>query len=369
MNLAEELAAKHARLAAYLREHELDAVLLSRRCNFSWYTCGAHNYVSGASDVGNSHLLVTADAARVLTSNIEATRLSNEELAPTGIEVEAFCYFDADERAKALTDAVGSMRTAADAPVAGLELPGLGADFDRLRWTLTPAEVARYRELCADTAAAVEAVAQAAEPGQTEDELAGLLAWSLRSMGCVPWVLLVGADQRATMLRHPLPTDARAEEGFMLVAGAERHGLIAASTRVARFGKVPGALAEKHRAVVSVDAALTAATRPGATLGEVFETGRRAYAKVGLPDEWRLHHQGGSIGYLPREVKAAPGEQTPVLAGQAFAWNPSVPGTKSEVTVLCEQERTASLEGPTDWPTVSGTWEGVTVRRPAILAI
>ncbi|MGC9453950.1 MAG: M24 family metallopeptidase [Phycisphaerae bacterium] len=369
MNVREELSIKHARVAAYLREHDLDAVLLSRRCNFSWYTCGAHNYVSTGCDVGNSHLLVTADSAEVLTNNIEATRLSNEELPATGIEVRSFAYFDAEARQKLFEAALGSLRVAADASVAGLDLPPLEADFDRLRWTLTAREIDRYRELCQDTAAAVEAVAQSAEPGQTENELAGLLACSLRSAGCTPWVLLVGGDERARRLRHPLATDAKVKEYFMLVAGAERHGLVAASTRVACFRKVPGDLAEKHRAAVTVDAALTGATRPGAPLGEIFDVACEAYREVGFGDEWRMHHQGGSIGYLPREVKAAPGEDTAVLEDQAFAWNPSIAGTKSEVTVLCRGDQTVPLEGPTDWPSVTGQWKGFKVRRPGILAI
>ncbi len=368
MNTHDELAIKREKVACYLRQHELDAVLLSRRCNFSWYTCGAHNYVSHACEVGNSHLLVTADTAKVLTNNIESTRLSHEEL-PDGIEVKSFAYFDAEQQAEFLSGELGSMRIAADAPVAGLDLPPLEADFDRLRWTLTDSEIARYRELCGDTVAAVESVAQSARPGQTENELAGLLACSLRSVGSVPWVLLVGGDARARSLRHPLPTDAAVREYFMLVAGAERGGLVAASTRLACFGDVPDELSARHRAVVTVDAALTGATRPDATLGEIFDIAREAYADFGFADEWRLHHQGGSIGYQPREKKAAPGDETPVLADQAFAWNPSIGGTKSEVTVICRQDATVPLEGPTDWPSIVGEWKGCKVRRPGILAI
>lgn len=369
MNVREELSIKQGRLSAYLHEHELDGVLLSRRCNFSWYTCGAHNYVCHADDAGNSRLLVTADSARVLTNNIEATRLGNEELPATGIAVKSFPYFDAESRAKLFGNEIGSMRMASDAAVAGLDLAPLEADFDKLRWTLTAGEIRRYRDLCQDTAASLEAVAQSAEPGQTENELAGLVACSLRSAGCTPWVLLVGGDQRARRLRHPLPTDARVKEYFMLVAGAERGGLIAAATRIACFGKVPRELAEKHRAVVKVDAALTGATRPGATLGAIFDVAREAYKQVGFADEWRMHHQGGSIGYLAREIKAAPGDATVVLADQAFAWNPSIAGTKSEVTTLCRADETAPLEGPTDWPDVTAAWKGCKVRRPGILSI
>ncbi|GAG12309.1 unnamed protein product, partial [marine sediment metagenome] len=40
MTLTAERRHKHARVAELLEALHLDAVLFSRRCNFSWYTCG-----------------------------------------------------------------------------------------------------------------------------------------------------------------------------------------------------------------------------------------------------------------------------------------------------------------------------------------
>ena len=258
------------------------------------------------------------------------------------------------------------MRVAADVAPAGLEVGGLPGDFDRLRWTLTPQEIDRYRVLCSDTGAAVEAAAGSAEPGQTENDLAGELAGQLRRRGCVPWVLLVAGDERVEKFRHPLPTAKAVERYFMLVACAERGGLIAACTRLGSFVPVGAELAEKHRAVATVDTALISATKPGVTLGEIYAEAQAAYAAVGFADQWRLHHQGGSCGYLPREVIATPGEQTVALQGQAFAWNPSITGTKSEDTILCLADGAEMLAGPTDWPTIRAQWKGAELDRPAI---
>jgi Xaa-Pro aminopeptidase len=77
-----------------------------------------------------------------------------------------------------------------------------------------------------------------------------------------------------------------------------------------------------------------AATRPGATLGDVVTVARSAYAGAGFPDEWRDHHQGGSIGYQARERIALPGDTTVIEPGMAFAWNPSIAGAKAEDTIL-----------------------------------
>ena len=363
-----ERADKHRRLAAWLDPRGLDGVVLTRRCNFSWATGGAHNHVAEAGDVGVSSLVARADGAAVVANNIEATRLRAEDL-PEDVPVVEYPYYDADRRAEAFAEATGGGRFAADAPLEGLEPAPTDAAFDRLRWSLTPAEIDRYRALGRDVACAVEGAARAAAPGETEADAAGRLAGALRAAGCVPWVLLVGADERIARHRHPLPTGAEVRHALMLVAVAERAGLLAACTRLVAFGGLSDDLARRHRAVVAVDAALIGATRPAATLGEAFAAAQAAYAREGFPEEWRRHHQGGSIGYLPREVKAAPGSDVPVLADQAFAWNPSVAGTKCEDTVLCTDAGCEVLTRTGRWPEVDAGAASGGPRRPDILVL
>jgi antitoxin VapB len=359
---------KHERVAEFLDRHDLEGVLLSRRCNFAWYTCGARNHVGTACDVGNSTLLVTRrDGACVLTTNIEQTRLRDEEFKGTDIEVFGWSYDDPSDRQKVLADAVGARRVAADAPVEGVEAEPLPADFDRLRWVLTDDEIERYRTLAGDVVAAVETVARTLEPGQTEYEAAALAAHELLRRGCLPWVLLVGADARLEAHRHPLPTGKHVRRYFMVATCAEREGLIAACSRLASFEKVHGDLAHRHRGVMTVDAALIGSTRPGATLGDIFAEAERAYATAGFSDQWQFHHQGGSIGYLPREVTASPGCQVEARARQAFAWNPTIVGTKCEDTILCTAGGPELLAAPTDWPTQRAKWRDFEIDRPVIL--
>jgi len=367
MPLTAERRHKHGRVAELLEALHVDAVLFSRRCNFSWYTCGARNYVATADDVGVSTLVVARDGATVVTNNIEQTRLRDEDLAGTDIDVFGYSYADPADRAKVIAKAVGRRRVAADVPVEGIDAAPLPDAFNRLRWTLTQGEIQRYRALATDTVAAVETVCRTANPGQTEDELAAMTAMELRRRGCLPWVLLVGANGRLERHRHPLPTGKHVRRCFMVASCAERGGLIAACSRLASFEKVHGDLAERHRAVVTVDAALIGATRPGAALGDIYAEAQKAYATVGFHDQWMFHHQGGSIGYLPREVKAMPGSKVTAREHQAFAWNPSVAGTKSEDTILCLETGPELLAAPTDWPMVPAEWKGFAIDRPAIL--
>jgi len=345
----------------------LDGVLLSRRCNFSWYTCGAHNYVSNACEVGNSHLLVTRDGAWAICNNIEATRLQDEELAGLPIELCPFDYSSPTEQAQVFAGLIGARRVAADAPAGRLKLPALDSGFDRLRWQLLDVEVDRMRALCNDTVQAVEATCRNIDRCASETSIAGELSCALRSVGAVPWVLLVAADDRIEKFRHPLPTELQCRRLAMLAVGAEREGLISACTRLVSFTKLSADLQARHKAVTIVDAALWSMTRPNVTFGEIFDEAEQAYEQTGYGGQSRLHHQGGSIGYQAREVKAAPNDATVVLENQAFAWNPSITGTKSEDTILCKRSGPLPLASPTDWPVISARWKDFQATRPDIL--
>ncbi|NLF32452.1 MAG: aminopeptidase P family protein [Planctomycetes bacterium] len=369
MSIQDEIKAKHQRVKEALAACELDGVLLTRRCNFSWYTSGAHNHVNTAVDAGTASLLVTADGATLLTNNIEAVRFRGEDLAGRDIAVVDVPWHDNAARIGAYNDLIAGRAVAADVAIPGVKTRPWSAVLDEMRWTLLDAEIERYRQLSVDVAASLEEVATTVTPGATEWELAGLLSAILHQRGCLPLVVLVAGEGRVPKYRHPLPTTAPVNKYGMLVTCAERDGLIAAVTRLFYFGKPPAELAAKHRAVVTVDAAMIDATRPGATLGGVLDAGIAMYREMGFADEWRLHHQGGSCGYQPREIIATPGDTTAVLAGQAFAWNPSITGTKSEDTILCRPDGPAEILSATDdWPVFDVEINGTVYQRPDILA-
>ena len=362
----EEFEQKHALAAEYLRRRDLEAALLARRCNFSWLTCGGHNYVAQTCDVGNSYLLVDRQDAVVLANNIEAPRLA-DELSGIGLAVVTYDYTDTDGLARAVQERVSSAEIGSDAGVSGLGTRPLDQGFDQLRWRLTAWELQRYQRLCGDVVGAVEHVCRTFTPGCGEHVIAGQTDLALREVGCVSWVLLVGADDRLERFRHPLPTDQRAAHRALVAVCAERDGLISACSRMVSFERIDDDLRRRHAACVTVDAALWSRTKAGTTLGDCFAEAVEAYVATDFADQWRLHHQGGSIGYLPRERKAAPDDMTVSLVDQPFAWNPSVAGVKSEDTILCTDSGPVALAAPTDWPTVRAEWKGFVVGRPDIL--
>jgi len=359
-----EIAEKERRLRAFMSERGLAAVLLSRQANFAWFTCGGDSHVGIAAEAGVAHLLITADAKWALCENIEAERIVEEELDGQGFECRPYPWWRGGLDA-AVRDLAGGGAVGADLPMPGCE--DVAADLAPLRYALTPEEVARYRIVGAAVGQALGDAAQEIEPGITEHAVAARLAEPLLAQGIIPVVLLIAADERVFRYRHPIPTDRRVEKHAMLVVCGRKWGLIVSATRMVHFGPLDAELRRKHDAVMAVDAALIAGTRPGAAAGEVFSAGLAAYRDAGFPDEWQLHHQGGATGYAGRDYRANAETREVVQPNQAFAWNPSITGTKCEDTIIAAPGGPEIISASPGFPTVQVQAGGLTLARSDVL--
>lgn len=367
---AAELAEKRSRLVALCERHDLAAVLLTREASFAWATGGGTTRVAIGGPDALAALLVTRDGTmHLLADAIEAPRLAAEAV-PESADATWHVYpweEDRDAHRARVIQMFASIGTlGADAPVPGREnIRVLAAEIRDLRGSLTDGDVARYRWLGQTAAHAVEAAARAVQPGMTEHEIAASYVGPLVAAGAQVPVALVATDARLTSFRHPLPTEKRMERHALLVATATRWGLHASVSRAVYLGTLPDDLRGKQEACASVDAAYIAATRAGVTAGAVFAAGAAAYAAGGYPEEWRKHHQGGAAGFSGREWVVTPDGPERVVPRQAFAYNPTITGTKSEDTFVLD------ADGPPDFLTHTGKWPAVPgvgpFPRPAIL--
>lgn len=363
MTRAEEIAIKEQRVRQLLDRRGFDALLISRQDNFAWLTGGGDNHVVIAGDLGSASILIGRDAKYLLCDNIEAGRVMEEELAGLGFEANAFPWYDRTLAAK--VERFAPARLAADSPMGDAEV--INADLAPLRHSLLPSEIERYRWVGARCGEAIATVANAIKPGMTEHQIAGALAEELLGVGIVPTVLLMAADERAFNYRHPIPTERRLERHVMLVACGRRWGLIVSLTRMVHFGDLPEDLRRKHDAVTQVDATFMAHTRPGVRTSEIFKRAVECYRDTGFPEEWQQHHQGGATGYAGRDYKATAGSDQTVQPNQAFAWNPSIAGTKSEDTVIALEGGTEIISASPGWPTSDVDIEGRRWPRSDIL--
>lgn len=355
-----ELQQKLQRVRTLIRDEALAGVRLRGVDWFAWATCGGSSRLLLAAETGVAELLVTPDGAFVLTDVIEAGRLAAEELTP-GWSVVAHPWERPEQRERLVRDRTGPGPLASDRPFSG-ERP-LPERFLHARWALFPEEQERLRTLGAESAAVLTDALSAAEPTWTGNRLSASIHAGLVDLGIDPVLVLVGDAGRLWRWRHPTAADRVLGRRAMAVICARRRGLYACCTRLVAFDAPMAEDLAADAAVLEVEAAALDATRPDSTLGTVLERVQEAYARVGRADAWREHHQGGPTGYLARERVATPGDGSPLPAGAAVAWNPSLPGAKSEDTVLLHPG------GHLEVVTLDPRWPTTTVAartRPAV---
>ena len=355
------------RLDQYLQTAGLEAVWFARPNSFAWLTGGGDNVVDREGEVGVAAAGYDGDEIRVVTDNIEAPRLREEEL-DDGVPVETV-----DWHAESLAEAVAG--TSPTPAAADFDVPGLeSVDATPLRQPLTDAQVEQYRALGRDAAAAVETVARKVEPSHTELDVTGVLRQELESRGIAAPVVLVGSAERAQSYRHYTSTDTELGDYALMSVTAQRDGLHVSTTRSVAFDP-PEWFTERTRKAARVETSALAATRAvgqaGGTAGDVFEAIQDAYAEVGWEGEWRNHHQGGAAGFAGREWIATPGHGADVVLPQGYAWNPTVAGAKSEDTHLVSADGVELLSATGDWPTetVSAVGHDLELPRHAVLEL
>jgi Xaa-Pro dipeptidase len=327
---AAEVARRIELVADRLAELGAGGVVLASRRNVAWLTAGGMTHVVLASETAAAPVLVTAASeAIVLAPNNEAARIADEELAGLPIEVASLPWPDRH----AIPDE--AERRTGRTPVDDQDVEEWLIDR---RSVLVPFESSRVAWLGGRVRQAIDAALSTIAPGATEDEAVAEMTSRLARDGIRAAVVLAAADERIQRYRHPLPRSSRIRDRLMLIAVGERWGLHAAYTGIRDFEPPPREIAARMVQVRAVHDEMVRVSRPGATLGDVFEAARTAYAKAGVPDEWTLHHQGGTIGYQPRETIAGPGDRTVIEPGMALAWNPSITGAKAESTILVKHD-------------------------------
>ena len=110
-------------------------------------------------------------------------------------------------------------------------------------------------------------------------------------------------------------------------------------------------------------------TVPGARVGHVFNLAKKTYQATGFDNEWDLHHQGGPTGYRTRYYTATENSNDLVIANSAFAWNPSITGTKCEDTLLVLEDHNELITQAPDWPQIEVECEHMSIQRPDILVL
>jgi Xaa-Pro aminopeptidase len=365
VNRREEIAVKEKRLRAFMESSGLKGVLLKRQPNYSWITAGGMNMVSISTDIGFSSLLVTEKEKFCVANRIEASRNMVEEgLEDLGFSLLDYEWYEGSEK-ECVKKVVPVNKVGCDIPQEGMRF--VGDEVNRLRYSLTAPEMERYAWLGEKTSEAVESVLKEIKPGNTEAEITGELTRLLWKHRIDQVGYQAAADDRVYKYRHPIPTERKIDKYVMLCVMARKWGLITTITRLLSFGGLSAKLKKQYEDNVFIECAMVAATRPGEKTGNIFNKAKDLYEKLGYSGEWKLHHQGGAMGYDIREYICNAESTDVVQENQCFCWNPSISGTKSEDGFIAQKEGFVFITKPVLFPLLRIQAEGIEFTRPNIL--
>lgn len=336
MNQYSEVSTKLEFIRQTLNESGAKGVHLCGTDWFAWITAGASNTVLLTAETGIASVLVTAEDAWVLTDEIEAQRLQDEEL-PGNFKLQIYPWADTTARKSFICDATENGKVLSDRPTDTEKL--LPASLQQYKRVMMLSELERYREVGLLASAAMTEVLLTAKPTWTEYELAGVGAEALWARGLHPALTLVAGERRLPLYRHATPTSEVIGRRAMMVFCARGYGLYANLTRFVSFGIISDKENELHRVCREVESIALNICKPGTALNEVYQALAKAYQQHGFPDAICQHHQGGTTGYLSREIIANPTTTDTLKENMAIAWNPSLAGAKIEDTFVISGDR------------------------------
>lgn len=349
---------KLKRVRELLLELDLDGIIFSEQKNLSWLT-SSRFFVNLATEKAIASIMITKTSTILISNNIEADRLVEEETGNIFDHIEVYPWYQPDQIQDIIRKYTDVKRVQYDYE--------LEVQMKELRTILTNLEIDQIKLLGREVAEAVEEAAWQIQIGDTEHQIAARLSANCRKQGIEPIVNLVAVDNRVFQRRHPLPTDLKLEKYAMLVICGRKKGQIVSVTRQVHFGELTDELAKRHQAIAMIDAQLIIHTRPGVSFKELFSALKNAYESTEFAEEWKYHHQGGLSGFMSREQLLLPGVDRQVKLNQVYAWNPSIAGVKSEDTILVGKNNNYILTQTNQFPTIKVNINGETIERPDIL--
>jgi Xaa-Pro aminopeptidase len=359
----EDIEEKHRRVADFLAERDLDAIVLGRADSVAWFTSGGDLGQGLTGEASSVLLYINRHSRAVVTDNVQSARVFEEELAGLGFQLKERAWHE--EPARVIDELAHRRRVVTDCGLPGW--PDERETLRTLRWPLTKLERQRLRELGRTLSLAVEATCRNFQPGETEADVAGHLAHRLIREGVFPVDLRVAGDDRPARYRQPTFKAAEIRRRATISAVGRRRGLCASVTRTVSFGPVDPAVRDAHGLAAMVDATCIFFSRPGETVAEVFRRARRIYEKFDYPDEWTLAYQGFTVGYSPREEMLLPESPKAITTDMALCWCPSIGPCRSEDTVVVDIRGFEVVTEAQRWPKLEVMVKGFTIPRPGIL--
>jgi len=359
-----EIAARHQRVAEFLRQEDLAALLLQQPGNFTWFTAGGQNERGGATGTTGA-LFITPEARVIACSNVDTPQYFESQVGNLGFQLKERPW--TEPRSVMLADLCRGRRVASDSGFPGtLEV---GPRLLGLRLPLSEYDRARIRTGGRLLARAVEATARSLVSGRTEAEIAGEVSHRLFKHGIQPERIQVLGDGRGARYRRWTFAESPVQQYCTISAVGRYCGLFIGAARTVALGAAPETLLKAYEPAALIAATGIYFSQPDWELFEVWNRVHRLYEKSGVESEWHLADQAEVVEFEFGAVPLVPNSEFRLSTGTPIYWHPSVGPALMGDTVLVGTEGTEILTVPTDWPVVPVLVKGTRVEVPAILVL
>ena len=212
------------------------------------------------------------------------------------------------------------------AMIGRLELVDAAGEIRKLRRTKNAAELEKLRRAAAITDEATAGIFGRLRVGQSELEVASMLAAAINAAGgTLSFETLVQFGPHSALPHHS-PSERRLEPGDLVLLdfGAAYEGYRADTTRMAVAGEPTERQLAIHATVLEAHDAAISALRAGVTAGDVDEAARRVIREAGLADSF-FHRTGHGLGLEAHEEPSLdPGSMTVLEAGMVATVEPGI---------------------------------------------
>jgi Xaa-Pro aminopeptidase len=344
------------RLAAMIREQEIDALLVSHARNRRYLT--GFREEDDQVDESAGWVVVTADGAATLFCSSTNAGQAEADVGDAEIRVVPAPIADGIVAAvSAHIKALGIAELGFEPHLAwhrheelaeelpGVELVAMSGLVEWTRMVKEPGEIAALRRAVQITDAAYIAALSAMRPGVTEAEIAWVIDKYFREHGAEgsAFPTIVAAGTHAAMPHHiPDDTPLRAGEPIILDLGAKVDGYCADLTRTVALGYADDRLRETHAAIVAGMDAGIARLRPGIVACDAATAATEAIQARGME---AAHVLGHGVGLSVHEWPwVSPEEDGVTLAAGMLStaepgiYDPAWGGVRVEECVLITED-------------------------------
>lgn len=364
-----EIESKIRKIREIIEKEDLKGILLNQQYNISWLTAGANNHVLWDDQNSLIGILITKEREMIFSENGDFARIQDEEFFDypfEHIKMEWYSTNIVSEVLKILKGKIGAdfyLPGAADQ----ININGILSEY---RAVFVETEIERLRINGKRASELMTKVCSETGPGMTEFEISAMLCKEYVKNGFAISVILLGGDNRSLKYRHQVVTDYKVKNHYSFVGVGRKDGLSFPLNRVASFGKPSSELAENNKKIETVYVLLNSLAKIGTNLKEIYRSLPDIYQKAAIDkDEWRNHTQGGTMGYLPREIVISENCDYVLRENNVIGWNPSLPGVMAEDVYLLKRDGMEYITYDKNWPTQIISTEGLKENRPAILVL